>query len=331
MEETKSGPAILGDKGPRTWSSVWQLANTILPFCGLVFLMYLSLSMSYWMTLGLGIVAGGFMIRIFIIQHDCGHGSFFNSRHWNNRIGRLCSLFTMIPYYYWRRMHALHHATSGNLDRRGLGDVSTCTVDEYRQKTKFERLKYRAYRHPLVFLGLGPLALYLYTNRFVFDRELTSKRDRRNVYITNLTIAVMLALFGWWIGFGKLALLAAPILYVAAAAGIWLFYIQHQFDPNYWKRETEWDSTMSAVEGSSFFKLPKVLQWFTGNIGYHHVHHLQEGVPNYRLQECHEELADLQNVHTLTFTSSLKTMFLSLWDEKRERLISFREFARAGQ
>jgi len=329
MHESEQALSSLNDRGPRTASSIWQLVNTLVPFFGIIFLMYFSLSLSYWITLALGVLAGGFMIRIFIIQHDCGHGSFFKSRQANNRTGRWCSLITMIPYYYWRRQHALHHATSGNLDHRGFGDVSTRTVAEYRQMTKFERFKYRAYRHPFVFLGLGPLALYLITNRFVFDKVQTSERERRNVHITNLTVAAMFLLLGWWIGFGKLFLIAAPVMYVAAMAGIWLFYIQHQFDPTYWKREPEWDYKASATEGSSYFKLPKVLQWFTGNIGYHHIHHLQERIPNYRLQECYDETPEFQKVHTLTLGSSLKTMFLGLWDEEQERLISFREFARA--
>jgi omega-6 fatty acid desaturase (delta-12 desaturase) len=331
MSETDKTQEFSKDRGPRTASSIWQLANTVLPFAGLLVLMYFSLSVSYWITLALGILAGGFMVRVFIIQHDCGHGSFFKSREANNRTGRLCSLVTMIPYYYWRRQHALHHSTSGNLDRRGFGDVSTHTVVEYQRMTKFERFKYRAYRNPFVFLGLGPLALYLITNRFAFDKVQTSKRERHNVYVTNLTVAVMFALLGWWLGFGKLFLIAVPVMYVAAAAGIWLFYIQHQFDPSYWKRQPEWDYTASATEGSSFFKLPKVLQWFTGNIGYHHVHHLQERIPNYRLQQVYDETPELHDVHTLTLGSSLKTMFLGLWDEEHERLISFREFARAAR
>ena len=331
MHESGQAQVSLSDRGPRTASSIWQLANTILPFMGTVVLMYFSLSWSYWITLALAVLAGGFMVRIFIIQHDCGHGSFFNSRQWNNRVGRLCSLITLIPYYYWRRQHALHHATSGNLDHRGFGDVATCTVAEYQQMTKFERFKYRAYRHPFVFLGLGPLAIYLYTNRFVFDKVQTSQRERRNVHVTNLTVAAMLLLLGWWIGFGTLFLIAAPVLYLAALAGIWLFYIQHQFDPTYWKRQPEWDYKTSATEGSSYFKLPRVLQWFTGNIGYHHIHHLQERIPNYRLQEIYDETPEFQKVHTLTIGSSLKTMFLGLWDEEQERLISFREFAKLAQ
>ncbi len=329
MQVSEQTLKSLKNQGPSTASSIWQLVNTILPFCGILYLMFLTLSVSYLLTLALGVLAGGLVVRIFIIQHDCGHGSFFTSRKANNRTGRLCSLFTMIPYYYWRRQHALHHSTSGNLDHRGFGDVSTRTVAEYQQMSKLERFKYRAYRNPFVFLGLGPLALYLITNRFAFDKVQTSKRERRNVYVTNATVAAMFLLLGWWLGFGTLFLIAAPVLYVAALSGIWLFYIQHQFDPAYWKRQPEWNNQSSATEGSSYFKLPKVLQWFTGNIGYHHVHHLQERIPNYRLQQVYDETPELQQAHTLTIRSSLKTMFLGLWDEERERLISFREFAKA--
>jgi acyl-lipid omega-6 desaturase (Delta-12 desaturase) len=289
--------------------------------------MYLLINVSYWLTLGLGILAAGFMVRIFIIQHDCGHGSFFRSRKANNRVGRFCSFFTMVPYYYWRRQHALHHATSGNLDRRGFGDMNIYTVGEYLKLNRFERFKYRAYRNPLVFLLLGPLALFLITNRFVFDRVQTSQRERRNVWITDAAFVLTLVAFGLWIGFINTLLIAIPVLYMAGGAGIWLFYIQHQFEHTYWKRSAEWNFAYAAMQGSSYFKLPKVLQWFTGNIGFHHIHHLKDTVPNYRLPELYKEVPEFRDVYTVTLLSSLKTMFLSVWDEERERLVSFREIS----
>ena len=282
-------------------------------------------------TLLLGVLAAGFMLRIFVIQHDCGHGSFFRSRKANNRVGRFCSLFTLVPYYYWRRQHALHHATSGNLDRRGYGDVALCTVGEYRSKSKWRRFTYRFYRHPLVFLVLGPAALFLITNRLAFDRKQSSKRDRRNVYVTDLTVGVIFLALGLWIGFGKLFMIAVPVAFMAGHSGIWLFYVQHQFEHAYWKREPEWNFFSSAMQGSSYLKLPKILQWFTGNIGYHHIHHLKETIPNYRLQQCYDETPDYHHVTVITLRSSIRTTFLSVWDEEQNRLISFRELARKAQ
>ncbi|MBU1637540.1 fatty acid desaturase [bacterium] len=290
--------------------------------------MFLSLSVSYWLTLGLGLVASGFMIRIFIIQHDCGHGSFFRSRKLNNRIGVLCSMFTLIPYYYWRRQHALHHASSGNLDARGFGDMDVYTAKEYMQLSKKERVYYRAYRNPLVFLLLGPLVLFLFINRRVADSKQYSKKDKRNVLFTDLLILALAAGFSWWIGIQNFLLIATPILYFAAGFGIWLFYIQHQFEYTYWKRGPEWNYAHAAMQGSSFYKLPRILQWFTGNIGFHHIHHLEERIPNYRLEKCYNEHPEYHDVHEITLLSSLKTMFLSVWDEQQERLISFRELKR---
>lgn len=306
-------------------ASVWQVVNTIPPFCGLVYLMYVLLPVSYPLVLLLSVIAAGFLVRIFIIQHDCGHGSFFRSRKSNERLGQICSLFTMVPYFYWRRQHALHHATSGNLDRRGHGDMDIYTVREYLQLSRWQRFCYRAYRNPLVFLLIGPPVLFLWVNRVAFDKKQSTRRQRRNVHTTNLTLAGLFLGLGLWIGFWRLLLIAAPVLYIAGAAGIWLFYIQHQFEHTYWKRGTEWNSRYAAMQGSSFYKLPKVLQWFTGNIGFHHVHHLSESTPNYRLQPIHERHPEFHDVYTVTLWSSLKTAFLSVWDEERARLISFRE------
>jgi acyl-lipid omega-6 desaturase (Delta-12 desaturase) len=324
---TPESPARL-DLGPRTVSSIWQLVNSVVPFLALLYLMYLSLAVSVWLTLGLGVLAGGFMVRIFIIQHDCGHGSFFRSRKANNRVGRFCSVLTMVPYYYWRRQHALHHASSGNLDHRGHGDMEIYTVDEYLKLSRRERFYYRAYRNPLVFLLLGPLVLLFIFNRLPLDRRQSTKAQRRNVHMTNLTMAGLFLALGFTIGFGHLLLIALPVLYVAGGAGIWLFYIQHQFEHTYWKRGAEWNAARAAMQGSSFYKLPRVLQWFTGNIGFHHIHHLRETIPNYRLPRLFREDPEFQDVYTVTVGSSLKTMFLSVWDEKQERLISFREMAR---
>jgi omega-6 fatty acid desaturase (delta-12 desaturase) len=310
---------------PTLAASIWQVINTFPPFLGALFLMYILLPVSYPLALLVGVIAAGLMIRIFIIQHDCGHGSFFGSRRANDRLGMVCSAVTMIPYHYWRRQHALHHATSGDLDRRGYGDMNIYTAQEYLQLSRWQRFMYRAYRNPLVFLLLGPPALYLWTNRLVFDRKQTTKKQQRNVYITNVMFAAIVAALGLVIGFGKLAMIGIPVLYMAGGAGIWLFYIQHQFEHTYWKRGAEWNSTHAAMQGSSFYKLPKVLQWFTGNIGFHHIHHLDEKTPNYRLPHLYRQHPEYQDVYTLTLWSSFKTAFLSIWDEEQARLISFRE------
>lgn len=308
--------------------SCWQLASTFVLFCGSLVLMYWSLALPYICTLALSIVAGGMLLRIFIIQHDCGHGSYFPSRKLNDIVGCLCSLVTFVPYFYWRRQHAIHHASNGNLDHRGHGDMDIFTVREYEQLSKREKLRYRLYRNPLVFLVVGPLFFVLVINRFAFDHEKTSLKERINVHTTNAVVLCNLVLLMLLIGPGPLLLIALPVLYVAAGAGIWLFYIQHQFEHTYWKKDAEWDYVTAAMQGSSFYRLPKLLQWITGSIGYHHIHHLKPGIPNYMLQRCHDENPQFQKVTTITLLGSLRTMFLSLWDEEMERLISFRELRR---
>ncbi len=287
--------------------------------------MYLSLGQTYWLTLGLGVLAALFTVRLFIIQHDCGHMSFFPSRKWNDRLGYICSFFTMVPYYYWKRQHALHHATNGNLDHRGIGDMDVFTVDEYLAMGKWERFRYRAYRNPLVFLLIGPWVLLFYINRHWGDPKQYSPRDKRNVIISNITMALTFVGISWLIGPISFLKIALPVLYIAAGAGIWLFYIQHQFEHTYWKPDAEWNFVRAAMQGSSFYKLPKILQWFTGNIGFHHIHHLTPGIPNYRLEKIYNENPEFHDVFEVTILSSLKTMFLSVWDVKQQRLISFKE------
>ncbi len=291
--------------------------------------MYLLIPVSYWLSLAVGVLATGFSVRIFIIQHDCGHGSFFKSKRANNLTGCACSLFTFIPYFYWRKQHALHHGSNGNLDKRGYGDMTVWTVKEYLQLSRFDRLKYRLYRNPFVFLILGPASFHLITNRLVRDWKFSTRGERLNVHLTNLVIAGMITGFGLWIGFGKVLMIIVPIFWMAGGAGIWLFYIQHQFEHTYWKRGAEWNYQNAALQGSSYFKLPRLLQYFTGNIGFHHVHHLKVNVPNYRLQQVFKTTPELQDVHTVTILSSIRSMFLSVWDEEKERLVSFRNVARS--
>lgn len=287
--------------------------------------MHYSLRWNYGITLALSLIASLFSARLFIIQHDCGHGSFLPSRKWNDIVGYFCSLFSMVPYYYWRRQHNLHHASNGNLDRRGHGDMDVVTVKEYLALNKSERFYYRMYRNPLVFLTIGPLALFFKINRIVSDPKQYSARDRRNVWITNLTIIATFALLSLWIGLVPVLKIAVPILATAAGLGIWLFYIQHQFEHTYWRAGSEWNFTTAAMQGSSFYRLPKILQWFTGSIGFHHIHHLKPNIPNYELERCYRENPDFHNVYEVTILSSLKTAFMSVWDEDQQKLISFRE------
>jgi omega-6 fatty acid desaturase (delta-12 desaturase) len=291
--------------------------------------MYLTYSVSPWITVLLAIPAALFIVRMFIIQHDCGHGSFFNSRTANNTVGMVCSLFTFIPYYYWRRQHAIHHATNGLLEQRGQGDVDVLTVKEYLALSPGKRFKYRVIRNPYVFMFIGPIFFLLVSNRFAFDKKKTTIRERANVYITNVMLAVLLATLAITMGFEQMAITVFPTLWLAAALGIWLFYVQHQFEQTYWEHTKEWDYVDAALKGSSYLKLPRWLQWFTGDIGLHHIHHLAPLIPNYKLEDSFNENKALQQVTILNFWQAVKTLNLCAWDEEKHRLISFRELRAA--
>lgn len=306
-----------------TRASIKQVGNTFIPFFLLWYLMILSLDYSYWLTLALALPAAGLLVRIFIIQHDCGHGSFFKSRKANNYLGSICGILTLTPYYYWRKSHAIHHASAGNLAQRGVGDVYTMTVNEYRQQSKWGRIKYRLYRHPLVLFVLGPVVLFFILYRFPHPDSKSWKRERASVWWTNLGLGVLIAGLSLILGFKTFMLIYLPTTLLAAAFGAWLFFVQHQFEDTYWAEEEEWDYSLAALRGSSYYQLPWLLQWFTGNIGFHHIHHLSPRIPNYLLQACHEENPMFQHVVVLTLWSSFKTIFLSLWDEEQERLVSF--------
>jgi omega-6 fatty acid desaturase (delta-12 desaturase) len=301
--------------------SLWQVFNTFVPYFGLLALMYVSLSYSYWLTLALAIPAGGLLTRIFIIFHDCGHGSFFKSQRANNFLGTICGLLVFTPYYQWRFEHAVHHATSGDLDRRGTGDIVTLTVREYLALSAWGRFKYRLYRNPIVLLGIGPWFTFLISQRFT--NKISKKRERNSVYFTNLFIlAVVVAM--WAIGgLQAYLMIQLPVAFIAGLGGIWMFYIQHQFEGTYWEHHDDWDYMTAALRGSSYFKLPKVLQWFTGNIGLHHIHHLSSRIPNYALQQCLDENPKFQDVTTITLWSSLRSLKLNLWDEEQRQLVSF--------
>ena len=316
-------------QNPSLQRSLWQVANTLIPYFVLLTLMYVSLSYSYWITLALALPAGGLLTRSFIIFHDCGHGSFFKSQRANNLLGTICGLMVFTPYYQWRFEHAVHHATSGDLDRRGVGDIFTMTVDEYLKLPRWGRYKYRLYRSPIVMLGIGPWFTFLISQRFV--NPISKKRERVSVYFSNLFIVALLVVAALTIGVKAFLLIQLPVAFVGGLGGIWMFYIQHQFEGTYWQRHEEWDYTTAAIRGSSYFKLPKVLQWFTGNIGFHHIHHLSSRIPNYALQQCMEENPEFQNVTTITLWSSLKSLRLNLWDEEQRQLISFRHLKVARQ
>ncbi|MFH2056019.1 MAG: fatty acid desaturase [bacterium] len=309
--------------------AIWQLVNSYLPYLALVVAMYYTLQVSFWLTLPLTILAAGFLIRIFIIFHDCGHGSFFKSQRANRFWGRLGGLLSFTPYYAWTKNHKDHHLTSGNLDERGVGDVTTMTVKEYLAASRKERFKYRFYRHPLAMLLLGPLLIMLIGNRFLL---LTSDaKNRLSIWGTNLGIVAIFVAVSLTVGIKYYLLIQIPIVYFALMFGIWLFYVQHQFEGVYWKRSDEWDFVEASLAGSSFYKLPKVLQWFSGSIGFHHVHHLNERVPNYRLEKCHKELAKLHEVPIINFRRSLKSLGYRLWDEEQGKLIGFGELRRLSR
>lgn len=306
------------------WQSIWQVVNTLIPFGLLWYLMYLSLAYSYWFTLGLALPAAGFLVRIFIIQHDCGHGSFFKSRKANDFLGSICGVLTFTPYHYWRKSHAIHHASSGSLEDRGIGDIYTMTVQEYLQQSKWGRLKYRLYRHPLLLFVLAPTFLFIVLHRLPFAESKSWRRERASVHWTNLAIAAVVISLSFVIGLKPFLLIQLPIIILAATIGTWMFYIQHQFEDTYYAHGDNWDYTLAALHGSSYYQLPKVLQWFTGNIGFHHIHHLSPRIPNYRLQKCHEENQVFQQVVVLTLWTSLQSIFLSLWDEEQNKLVGFR-------
>ncbi|UCC52782.1 MAG: fatty acid desaturase [Anaerolineaceae bacterium] len=311
-------------KQPDTKKSVWQLGNTVTLLVLSWAAMYWSLAAGFWwVTLILAPITAGFCVRLFIIQHDCGHGSFFKSRKANDRLGTLTSIVTLTPYAHWRRRHAIHHANSGNSDESFIGDVPTLTVEEYLEKDIWGRLQYRLFRHPIILFIIVPFVLFFIVNRF--PASTASKKERRGVYWTNAAIAVLwtvlIVLFGWQ----AFLLVYLLVGWLAAIFGMWLFFVQHQFEDTYWERQEDWDFTLAGMQGSSYYKLPRVLQWFTGNIGFHHIHHLSPRIPNYKLEKCHDENPIFQNVQPITLRASLHASFLSLWDKKQKKLISFRQ------
>jgi omega-6 fatty acid desaturase (delta-12 desaturase) len=286
------------------------------------FLLYKSLAYPYWVTILLSLLASGFLIRIFIIFHDCGHGSFFRSGQANKVVGIIMGIITLTPYYSWHHQHAVHHATSGNLDKRGTGDVWTMTVQEYFKSSRWNRFFYRAFRNPFVMFTVGPVFTVMIKNRFSVNRM--NRKEKINMYFTNLVILFLAALICLAIGLKAFLLIQLPVILISHSIGIWLFYIQHQFDDVSWEREDEWSYKSAAFSGCSFLRLPRVLQWFTGNIGFHHVHHLSSRIPNYNLEACHYENEIFKDVKPIAIFSTFKALYLSLWDETNHQLTSFK-------
>lgn len=307
--------------------SVWQIINSVggLFICWV--LMYFSLQVGYWLTLLLSIPAAGFVVRIFIIQHDCGHSSFFKSRKANDIVGMFCSLFTYTPYKYWRKSHAIHHATHADLEDRGTGDIWTLTIDEYYAMPTWRKAIYRVFRNPFFLFGFAPFFNFVVMQRFNYTSD-WKNGENQSVWWTNFALIGLFVIGSLIIGFRNFVLIQAPIIFIASGVGTWLFYVQHQFEHTYWEHKPEWNYTLAAMHGSSYYKLPLVLQWFTGNIGFHHIHHLSPKIPNYKLPKVHKENEMMQQVVELNIWTSLKTVNLALWDEERDLLVSFREAMR---
>ncbi len=304
--------------------SVWQLVNTFLPYFALWYLMIrtVQLGHSYWLTLSLAVLAAGFSVRIFIFFHDCGHGTFFASRRARTILGYITGVLMFTPYHDWSHNHRVHHATAGDLDRRDVGDVWTMTLEEYLAAPRSQQIFYRLVRNPIFMLGIGPFYVFLIANRFA--NKNAKRRERQSVWITNLALLAIIFVASQTIGLRTYLLIQLPVILIAATAGIWLFYVQHQFEGVYWSRHEEWDPIKASLQGSSYFKLPKILQWFTGNIGLHHIHHIRPRIPNYNLQRCYDETPAFQAVKPITLRTSLRSLWLNLYDEGSGKLVSFR-------
>jgi len=306
---------------PSTTRALWQFGNTVVPYVALWVVMYHALQISLWLAIPLAMLAGALLVRVFIFFHDCGHGSFFKS-HWANAVfGFICGVLTFTPFYHWRWQHAIHHGTSGKLDQRGVGDIWTMTVQEYLESTRWKRFSYRFQRNPFVLFVIAPLYIFLIRQRFASSDA--SPRERQSVWLMNLALLCVAVLMSWLFGLWNYLLLQVIAWMVAGASGIWLFYIQHQFEDAYWERDEQWDYTAAALRGSSYYQLPRVLQWLSGNIGFHHIHHLSSNIPNYNLERCHRADPIFQQVKPITLFTSFKTLRYRLWDEAARKLVSF--------
>ena len=309
---------------PDTLKAASQLAETLLPYggCWLLMIQSLRLGYPYALTLALSAVAAAFLVRLFILFHDCVHGSLFKRQGVNTLVGYVLGVLVFTPFEDWRFSHLRHHASYANLDARGFGDIWTLTRAEYASASKARQLFYRFYRSPLGLIGLG--ALFSFVLRYRLPSRKSTRKERMSVLLTNLLIGGVALVVAWLIGWQTYLLVQVPVLWLAGAAGVWLFYVQHQFAGVYWSRKGEWDAIRAAMEGSSFYQLPAVLRWFSGNIGYHHVHHLRPRIPNYRLRECYDAIPELQAKPPLTLGKSLASIKLKLWDENRRELVGLR-------
>ena len=306
--------------------SILQLVGTAVPMVGIWFAMALLVDDAYWATLLLAVPAAALLVRLFMIQHDCGHRSFFRSTRLNEWAGHVIGVLTLTPHGYWRQAHNVHHATSGNLDKRGIGDVSTLTVSEYLALPRMKRLAYRIYRHPLTLFGIGPLYLFVIKFRLPLDLLLHGRSRSAlfmSVMLTNLAIAALVIGLGLWLGFVEALMLQGPIVLLSSAAGVWLFFMQHQYEGVYWRRSGDWAFHEAAVQGSSFYDLPQPLRWLTADIGIHHIHHLSSRIPNYRLRECLTHLPQISGITRLTLRDSLRCLRLALYDEDAGRMVRF--------
>jgi omega-6 fatty acid desaturase (delta-12 desaturase) len=304
------------------WRARWQVINSLLPYALLWFAMERALAVSYWLMLPFAMLAAGFLVRIFIIFHDCGHGSFFKSKRANNATGALAGALLLTPYRHWRWQHALHHGTAGDLDRRGSGDIWTLTVQEYLLSTRWRRLSYRLARNPIVLFAIAPLYVFVVHHRFAASDA--PARERQSVHRTNWALLGIMLVMSAAVGFKAFLLIQLTVSAFAGALGLWLFYVQHQFEGAFWARSADWNYTAAALQGSSFYKLPRILQWFTGNIGFHHIHHLSPRIPNYHLQRCHEADPFFSTIKPVTLLASLKFLTFRLWDEQRKAFVGFR-------
>jgi omega-6 fatty acid desaturase (delta-12 desaturase) len=305
------------------------LATSVVPFLGLWVLMYLALSVSYVLVLVLAVPTAGFVVRTYILFHDCAHGSLLRGRRANARLGAVLAVMVFTPFARWRHDHAVHHATAGDLDRRGTGDIGTLTVNEYKARPKLARLAYRMMRNPVILFGLGPFWEMLVAPRWV--GRSARPQIQRSVWYTNVALAAVFGAIWWLVGLRTLVLVNAPLIGLAGAAGIWLFYVQHQFDHTYWQRSPGWSNTDAALRGSSYLRLPKVLQFFTGSIGLHHVHHLNTKIPSYNLQRAHDHASIFRDVPAVSLWAGLRAVRLKLWDEDAERLVTWKELRRAAR
>lgn len=303
--------------------SIIQMVNTLVPLMIAWVAGFYLLQYSPWLTVACSVVAAGFVVRTFIIFHDCTHGSFFKSKKANDYVGFVTGVLTSFPYEKWKREHTIHHATSSNLDKRGIGDIDMLTVDEYMEKSKLGRFGYRLYRNPLVMFGLGPIYMVVILNRF--NRSDAKKKERINTHLTTLAMVAVLGSLILLTSWQAVLLVYGVTLFIAGALGIWLFYIQHTYEDSYFEYNEEWDYVKAAVEGSSYYKLPKLLQWITGNIGFHHVHHLSPRVPNYHLEAVHESVTPLQKATTITLTTSLESVRYKLYDPEQKKFVTFKE------